>query len=571
MTTKKKTTTKKAAPKKAAPPQIEIRCSHTRLVPIDEIKEHPDNPNQHPDSQIILLMDIIRRTGWRQALVVSNGSGFVIKGHGRLQAARALGMTHLPVDYQDYASEAYELADMVADNEIAALSTRSTSKLADIEKALNESTDADARLAGIASALDDKIDPNDTEALRQQRLAEKIAAKANLAESFGTVPFSILRADDSRWRARKSLYKKLGIRSEEGRKSGLAYATSAAMPPNLIQAKNDYDEAKGGEPSTIDEFMAEHGHETLATTSIFDPVLCELMYRWFLPTPTDDQGPGKARPFRILDPFAGGSVRGVVAALHGHEYIGIDLRTEQIDANYANAKEIFDAVGAPDHQPHWISGNSLHTDQLLTDNDQAQPFDLIFTCPPYGDLEVYSENPEDISTMDEADFTTDYKKITEAAAKHLAANRFAVYVVGDYRDRRSGRLIDLLGKTVQAHQEAELTYYNHFILQTPVASLIMRLRNQFNTSRKIGKRHQNVIISHNGPKADNLLIEHIAETVTAEDFNFTKAAPSSHSNVIISMSSKTDDGIKDEFNDLDISGDTDTIEELMADQEENKA
>lgn len=562
----------KTAPKKAAPrPKIEIRCAHRQLVPIGEIIEHPDNPNQHPESQILLLMDIIRRTGFRQSLVVSTLSKFLIKGHGRLQAARALGMTHVPVDFQDYQSANFELADLVADNEIAALSTRNKAKLEEIEKALNASSDADARLAGIQSALDKTIDPSDTEALRQQRLAEKINAKANLAETFGVVPFSILRADDAKWRARKALYRKLGIRSETGREEGLAYATSAAIPPNLLKAKNAYDAKNGGKPSTVDEFMAAHGHDTLATTSIFDSVLCELMYRWFLPSPTDTTGPGKPNPFRILDPFAGGSVRGIVAALHGHQYVGIDLRAEQIDANYANAKEIFDAVGEPEHAPVWLSGNSMETETILGEAQQFDPFDLIFTCPPYGDLETYSEHPADLSNMSEADFTADYAEITARAASQLKPNRFAVFVVGDYRDRRSGRLIDLCGKTVSAMQEASLTYYNQFILMTPAASLIMRLRNQFNTSRKIGKRHQNVIVSHNGPKTEALLLEHIAETITADDFNHTKTIPSNHQNVIISMSSANDTEIKKDFGTIDISGDTDAIENLIDEEADNES
>ena len=70
-------------------------------------------------------------------------------------------------------------------------------------------------------------------------------------------------------------------------------------------------------------------------TSIFDPVLCELIYRWFCPL-------GGA----ILDPFAGGSVRGIVAAKLGRNYTGIELRAEQIEANREQAARILtDAPG----------------------------------------------------------------------------------------------------------------------------------------------------------------------------------------------------------------------------------
>lgn len=79
------------------------------MVPIGEIKEHPRNPNRHPQSQIDLLVKLVTRTGWRHPIVVSRRSNCVVAGHGRLYAARTAGWTEAPVDYQDFASEAEEL------------------------------------------------------------------------------------------------------------------------------------------------------------------------------------------------------------------------------------------------------------------------------------------------------------------------------------------------------------------------------------------------------------------------------------------------------------------------------
>ena len=89
------------------------------------------------------------------------------------------------------------------------------------------------------------------------------------------------------------------------------------------------------------------GNNQSATgTSIFDPVLCELAYTWY--TPPDAE---------ILDPFAGGSVRGIVASYLGRNYTGIDLRGEQIEANKIQGSEI-----VPDNMPYWITGDSLGMD-----------------------------------------------------------------------------------------------------------------------------------------------------------------------------------------------------------------
>lgn len=100
----------------------EVYCAYTEMVPTDSLVENPRNPNKHPEVQIIALAKIIRHQGWRNPIVVSRRSGFVIKGHGRLLAARMLGEESVPVDYQNYESEAAEWADMVADNKIAELS-----------------------------------------------------------------------------------------------------------------------------------------------------------------------------------------------------------------------------------------------------------------------------------------------------------------------------------------------------------------------------------------------------------------------------------------------------------------
>lgn len=107
-----------AATKKKA--GIQVHCAHTKIVAPSSLKPHPKNPNKHPQSQIELLAKIIEYQGWRSPVVVSNRSGFIIKGHGRVEAAKILG-TQVPVDYQDYNSDQDELADLIADNRVSEL------------------------------------------------------------------------------------------------------------------------------------------------------------------------------------------------------------------------------------------------------------------------------------------------------------------------------------------------------------------------------------------------------------------------------------------------------------------
>jgi DNA modification methylase len=403
-------------------------------------------------------------------------------------------------------------------------------------------------------------------------------------------------------------------------------------------------------------------------TSIFDPVLCELVYRWFCPPAG-----------HVLDPFAGGSVRGIVSAVLGRDYTGIDLRPEQAAANEAQWRELssrlapvpLDISGLvpvkvsakmarlPFHgcDPEYITTTchasccdsstsptgtmitihpseehklepygvviaegflqpragekkcpfksaaslcALHqtpdkpfgciaspftlnthntlivrhrykllrcyddgpklpayrafrasldlifgaeeaqriTDHLdtgggdltammpvtaygmLRDNDDIKrgsfaqsgasprwmvgdsrdiaqladgPYDLVFTCPPYADLEVYSDDPRDLSTMDYEAFLEAYRLIIRESTSLLAENRFAAIVVGDVRDRH-GFYRNFVSDTIRAFQDAGLKLYNEAILVTAVGSLPIRVGKQFTSGRKLGKTHQNMLV-----------------------------------------------------------------------------
>lgn len=102
--------------------EVAIKCAYTDMVPIGDLKPHPKNPNRHPPKQIAVLARLMLRLGMRQPITVSNLSGYIVRGHGRLEACKALKMPKVPVDFQDYADEAEEMADLLADNRIPELS-----------------------------------------------------------------------------------------------------------------------------------------------------------------------------------------------------------------------------------------------------------------------------------------------------------------------------------------------------------------------------------------------------------------------------------------------------------------
>lgn len=279
-----------------------------------------------------------------------------------------------------------------------------------------------------------------------------------LQERFMDNPFSIINTATGRWQDRKRMWIAQGLKSEVGR---------SARAFNIQEWMTDTDDVQVA---------------TQSDTSIFDPALCELLYTWFAP-----------KNALVLDPFAGGSVRGIVAGKLGHEYWGHELRKEQVEANYDQCKEfgLLDSVC-------WVQGDSAKTLQSAH-KDRNRYFDFMLTCPPYGDLEVYSDDPADISNMTPEAFDAAYKDIMSQALSFMKPNTFVCVVVGDYRDKE-GFLCNFVSKTIDACQVHGFRLYNEIILQNVVGTLALRVAKQFERNRKIGKMHQNVLVFYNGSK-----------------------------------------------------------------------
>lgn len=138
----------------------EVFCAYDAMVPIDDIKPNPRNPNKHPESQIELLAKIITANGWRAPITVSTRSGYVVRGHGRLMAAKRAGLTECPVDFQDYESDEQEMQDLLADNRIAELAEIDQGML---DSMLDELDDmgADLELAGFLDEEDEGLEIED--------------------------------------------------------------------------------------------------------------------------------------------------------------------------------------------------------------------------------------------------------------------------------------------------------------------------------------------------------------------------------------------------------------------------
>ena len=179
-------------------------------------------------------------------------------------------------------------------------------------------------------------------------------------------------------------------------------------------------------------------------------------------------------------------MRGIVAEMLGRRYIGIDLSQRQVDANQINADKLR-------VHPVWHCDDSKNAAKYMA----AETADLVFSCPPYHNLEQYSNHPLDLSNMNYDDFIAAYIEIIKASCKILKNNRFAVFVVGDIRDNK-GAYRDFVSETKRIFKGEGLCLYNEFVLLEPYGTAPMRASVVFNAKRKVVKVHQNVLVFYKG-------------------------------------------------------------------------
>lgn len=275
-----------------------------------------------------------------------------------------------------------------------------------------------------------------------------------LRDKFLEPPFSILDTKGGSWQNRKRAWKNLGIESHIGRDAECNVKTMSGMTP--------------------EQYKEKYGREPMEGTSIFDPALCELMYNWYCP----EGG-------TILDPFAGGSVRGIVANYLGFKYTGIDIRQEQIDSNREQALKLLPI----EKQPQYYVGDS---NEVLKGNWQHK-FDMVFSCPPYANLEVYSDLEGDISNKEYDVFINLYNNIISKCIEKLKSGGYAIFVVGDIRDKK-GYYRDFISHTKHCFINNGALLYNEAILLQPLGTAMLRAGKIFEAGGKLTKVHENVLI-----------------------------------------------------------------------------
>lgn len=305
-------------------------------------------------------------------------------------------------------------------------------------------------------------------------------ANASLNDRFIVPPFSILDTRKGYWQDRKKKWRELIGDNGESRNDTLITSPEIKYKDLYQRTRQHREELGITFKEYLDKYVPDDVKEREASkvlsagVSLLDPVMAEIVCRWF--------GQDNCKTF---DCFAGDSVFGYVSAHLGNEFVGIELRPEQAQLN----NERVEGMTA-----RYINDDGQNVAQHIAPDSQ----DLLFSCPPYFDLEKYSDLENDASNQDSyEDFIKILENAFKAAVGRLKDNRFAVIVVGDVRDKSTGFYYDFCGDIKRIFKEAGMPLYNEIILVETGASTALRA-GRYMESRKVAKMHQNILVFYKG-------------------------------------------------------------------------
>lgn len=435
-----------------------------------------------PKEQRDSLRDNIKKYGLREPLVVWREKNILVDGHNRYDICQELGIkpeiTHYSFSDENEAKmfiienqiirrnlQPYEKIEVYLKVKDAlqalgaqAKKTRGKQKKHNTLLILAEKTgyshDTVHKALYIAANADEdtKNSLRDGKATINQiysRLRDK--TRGGLANKFIVPPFSIIDTTTEEWKLRKNYWKSLmgdlgKTRTGEWGTIGDASGSST----NLLKIINE-------------------------GTSNFDPVIVEVMLRWYA-----EEGSS------IIDPFGGEQAKGFVCGKLGHKYCGIEIRQNQVDYN----TQIMESAGLSDSVKYHC-GDSRNIIDLV----EEEWFDMCITSPPYYNLEIYSK--EDLSSLGTYEqFIEMYEDILSKTASMIRPGGFFVIKVGEIR-KESGEYYGFVGDTIQILCSAGLSFYNDLIIRNNVGTAAMRASNNMRT-KKVVRLHQNLLVFYKG-------------------------------------------------------------------------
>ncbi len=311
------------------------------------------------------------------------------------------------------------------------------------------------------------------------------ALQLSLNDKFIVPPFSVLDTRQGYWQERKNKWRAI-IGEISGSRNNLLIQSYEMRYNHIYKKYTKERQALGiGFKEFFEKYVPQEEKDAANATvhsvgtSLFDPVLSEVLCRWFTPY----------TGAKIFDCFAGDTQKGFVFGYCGYEFCGIELRKEQVKIN----EEVLADRKLP---VRYICDDG----QNVAKHFEYESQDMLFSCPPYYDLEKYSDLDNDASNQPTyEEFLRILDNAFSSALTCLKQNRFAVVVVGDVRSKETGCYYDLPSDIKRIFIRNGAHLYNDIILIECVGSSGMRAENNMNRNgRKATKVHQNVLIFYKG-------------------------------------------------------------------------
>lgn len=337
----------------------------------------------------------------------------------------------------------------------------------------------------------------------------------SLNDTFVIPPFSIFDSRQGYWQERKKMWRERIGDMGESRTAKLVQSLEMRYKDLYTRTMKHRKELGINFKEYLEKYVPEDVRERedkkvlSQGVSLFDPVLSEICCRWFTPF----------EGAKMFDPFAGDTQKGLVFAMCGYEFTGVELRQEQVDINNR-------VIADRDLPIRYVCDDGQNVAKYFEPESQ----DMLFSCPPYYNLEVYSDLENDASNQGTyEDFLTIIRNAYTSALGCLKENRFAVVVVGDVRNKSNGEYYDFVGDVKRIFREAGAHLYNEIILVEMSSSAALRAAKSME-SRKVCKTHQNVLVFYKGDpseikqhfkpitlsQAENDALERIIEDVSGE-------------------------------------------------------
>ena len=383
---------------------------------MNEIKFDKRNYRKHDKKNKSLIKKSLEKFGAGRSIVI-DAEGEIIGGNGVYEQAQKLGLKTKIVETDGSELVVVKRTDLKTDDD-------KRKALAVMDNSTSDTSEFDLELLTADFSVDELEDfgielPEEKE--------EEEEEKGNIDDDFVIFPCSVLDQSSKKWQERKKKWmEKLKCENVlETRQDSLTTSVINKHPKTYSLFLKYKDKNKNNVKLSFNEFIEkfnppefEEEKDKVASkgVSVFDPVLSELCCKWFTPY----------NGSKIFDCFAGDCFKGLVFALCGYEFTGIEIRQEQIDDNNNIIKK-FENLNIK-----YICDDGQNVDQYF----QEQSQDLLFSCPPYFDLEIYSKLPNDASNQkDYCDFLQILDNAYSKSIKILKDNRFAVIVVGDIRNK----------------------------------------------------------------------------------------------------------------------------------------